>query len=103
MAENKDTIENLYENVTYISAEDNYVKVNYENGNYKLERITLKNLEKMLDDKVFVKTHRSFLVNMNYITDFNGNHLLLNGESIPVSVRRKVEVMNKIIRFENEE
>lgn len=99
MTTKSDLIKNINEDITYISAEDNYVKINLKNGHYLLERMSLKNLEKSLDESLFVKTHRSFVVNMKYITNIKKNNVILNTLEIPVSVRRKTEVISKITKY----
>jgi two-component system LytT family response regulator len=58
---------------------------------------TLKYFSDMLKDYEFLRIHQSHLVNLQYISEFiktDGGYLMLkNGENVPVSVRKKVEVM----------
>lgn len=58
---------------------------------------TLKYFTNILSDEGFVRTHQSHLVNVNYIKEFiksDGGYIVLkNGDSIPVSVRKKSEVI----------
>ena len=62
---------------------------------------TLKDYESILTDYGFVRVHKSHLVNMKYVSrmDRDGFLWLQNGESVPVSRRRKEEVM-RILRSE---
>ncbi len=48
---------------------------------------TMEELEKQLMDKGFVRIHRSFIVNLHYISKFQQNSLYLKtGENIPIGV-----------------
>ncbi|WP_202883013.1 LytR/AlgR family response regulator transcription factor [[Clostridium] symbiosum] len=49
-------------------------------------RCTLENAARQLDDPRFLRTHRSYLVNMDYIARQCGNDILLKtGETVPLS------------------
>lgn len=64
---------------------------------------TLKYFADMLSGYQFLRVHQSHLINMQCISAFiksDGGYLLLkNGENIPVSVRKKVEVMEILDRM----
>lgn len=48
---------------------------------------SMEKLSKELEDKNFVRTHRSFLVNMNHIVSISRDHLLLKGShEVPIGV-----------------
>ena len=90
--------------LVFAKSEGNYVEVYLtDNGNIvsKLKRISLKELERQLrDDPKIVKTHRSFLVNIQFIEEIAGNaqgyKLKLKNWPDSISVSR-----NMISSFEN--
>lgn len=48
----------------------------------------------------FIQCHKSYLVNIDFIKAFTGDRIiLLTGESVPVSQRRKHAVREQILRF----
>ena len=52
--------------IMYFEAQDDFVEVHTEQGSYlKYER--LGRLEKLLDSKTFIRVHRSFLLNIDYL------------------------------------
>lgn len=56
--------------------------------------------EKLLDRPEFFKTHRSYLVNLNYIRSIGINCVVTkNGHDIPVSRQRRNEVQDAYIHF----
>jgi len=64
---------------------------------------TLKYFADMLKDCGFMRTHQSHLVNLNYVKEFiksDGGYLILtDGSNVPVSVRKRVEVLDKLKRL----
>lgn len=84
--------------LVFAKSEGNYVEIYLEEQSTvvrKLVRIPLKDLERQLqDDPYIVKTHRSFLVNTNYIEEISGNaqgyKLRLKHCPDPVSVSRNM-------------
>jgi two-component system LytT family response regulator len=63
---------------------------------------TLKYVEELLPSSIFQRIHKSYLVNLNYVNRFNKIDEFLveltNGESLPVSVRKKDEFINAILK-----
>ena len=78
--------------------ESNYTKFFLEAGKTLMVSHTLKDYESILSDYGFVRVHKSHLVNMKYVSrmDRDGFIWLSNGQSVPVSRRRKEEVLNML-------
>lgn len=65
---------------------------------------TMEQIEEKIDDKSFVRVHRSFLVNMNWVDRIERNKVsLFNGEVIPVGAKYLKNVKNymKLLMEEN--
>lgn len=64
---------------------------------------TLKYFADILKDCGFMRTHQSHLVNLNYVKEFiksDGGYLILtDGSNVPVSVRKRVEVLDVLKRL----
>ena len=62
-------------------------------------KMSLTDFEKKLDDR-FVSTHRSYLVNLQYISRLLKTDVALNnGEMVPLSRRRAKEVQAAFIAY----
>jgi two-component system LytT family response regulator len=78
------------EDIHYLEASDDYVRIHTKEGVF-LKNKTMNHFEQNLDPQVFVRTHRSWLVNITEITriepyEKEGFLLLLkSGASVPVS------------------
>lgn len=76
--------------VLYIEAYDDYVKI-YTSEKYYLKKKTLTFYEKTLNDKDFLRIHRSFIININFLTridsfEKNSYHATLTNQAkIPIS------------------
>ena len=80
-----------------LEAEGNYTHVYLSDGKRILISKTLKRFEDQLGDK-FVRVHQSHLVNLDYVKSYiktEGGYLKMkDGSDVPVSVRKKSEVLS---------
>ncbi|GAA0893869.1 hypothetical protein GCM10009122_35490 [Fulvivirga kasyanovii] len=72
-----------FEHILWLKADDNYTEIHTASKTY-VYSIVLKKMEENLPEQ-FYRVHRSFMVNKECISGFEGNNLLINGERIPVS------------------
>jgi len=76
--------------VFYLEAADDYVKIHTPEG-YFLKNKTMNHFEQSLDGQQFVRSHRSYIVNVQQITRIDpyekDNHvaILRSGAKVPVS------------------
>jgi DNA-binding LytR/AlgR family response regulator len=55
---------------------------------------------KLLPAELFICCHKSFAVNLKYIAEFNEYGVVMtNGETLPVSVRKKSETLRSFDEF----
>jgi two-component system, LytTR family, response regulator LytT len=57
---------------------------------------TLKALDSKLRNKLFVKVHRSYIVNVSKIVDIEENNLVIADKVIPISRAHKADLLAKI-------
>ena len=88
--------------ILYCEADSNYCKIVCLDGKKIILSKTLKFIEELLPTSVFQRIHKSYLVNLNYVTRFNKTNELLvelsNGQTLPVSIRKKEDFINAIIQ-----
>jgi two-component system LytT family response regulator len=87
--------------ILYCVADNNYCKIVCLDGSKTVLSKSLKYVEESLPSEIFQRIHKSYLVNLNYISRFNKiNDLLVeltNGENLPVSIRKKEAFVNAIL------
>lgn len=76
--------------IYYLEAADDYVKIHTQEG-YFLKNKTMSHFEQVLDEQLFVRSHRSYIINIQQITRIDpyekDNHVavLRTGIKVPVS------------------
>ena len=60
--------------------------------------ITLKSLEEQLPENLFIKVHKSFIVNRDKIKSIEGNMINLGIEKITISQNLREKVLNEILK-----
>ncbi len=82
--------------IKYCKGDGSYTTFFLENHKEIICSKPLKEFETILPSESFVKTHQSFIINKRSVDYFSHNHgvVLKDGTPIPVSVRRKIEVLN---------
>lgn len=78
------------EEVQYLEASDDYVKIHTKDGAFIKNR-TMGNFEQLLDEQQFVRSHRSYMINVQFITRIDPYEkesflaVLKTGAKVPVS------------------
>jgi len=81
----------VLDNLLYLQASDNYTVLFFEKDSFLITQ-NLKYFEGILPHEQFFKTHRSYLINKNFIESYSGDSILINSTSIPVSSTYKFEI-----------
>jgi DNA-binding LytR/AlgR family response regulator len=105
---NKDSVENdFYINIDrrlikidlptiyLIEAKGDYINIKTEDKNYVVHS-TLKKIEEKLPESLFLKVHRSYIINLKKIIDIEDNSVLINKDVVPVSRSKRPELMKRL-------
>jgi len=86
-----------FNKIIYCKAEGNYTRIYMKNYNFIVAKV-LKYVENVLPCNIFIRIHRSYMVNLNYITGFRHKNTIILDQNIelPVARRRKTEILKKI-------
>lgn len=80
--------------VLYISAAGNYVKLHFAQQRPGLAHITMQEIEQQVPH--FLRIHKSYLINVDFLKKIEGNRVFLQGEvEIPIGVSYKQRVLNQ--------
>jgi len=78
-----------------VEAKGDYIHVKTENQNYTVHS-TLKKIEDKLPNDLFLKIHRSYIINVDKIIDIEDNSVLIKKDVIPVSRSNRPELMKRL-------
>ncbi|WP_158837285.1 LytR/AlgR family response regulator transcription factor [Polaribacter sp. L3A8] len=107
IAKTKDTENDFYVNIDrrlikidlpsiyLIEAKGDYIKIKTESKDYTVHS-TLKKIEEKLPDSLFLKIHRSYIINIKKIIDIEDNSVLIKKDVIPVSRSKRPELMKRL-------
>lgn len=92
-------------NILYCEGMDNYAKIVTVQGKEIVITRTLKYLEETLPNNVFIRIHKSTLVNLNYVVSYSRvdgySVTLSNGKKLDVSFRKNEHLINNIFKERN--
>lgn len=96
---NKDRmVKIMFDDVLFIEAVRNYSRIITRNNEFLLS-ITLKIIEDKLPEPVFVRIHRTYLVNITKIDEVAENHVMIGQREIPMSGGLKENLLQRITKF----
>ncbi|TBX67034.1 response regulator transcription factor [Flavobacterium silvisoli] len=81
--------------ITIIKAKGDYISIKTDTTSYTVHT-TLKKIEEKLPKNLFLKIHRSFIINTKKIIDIEDNSVLIGKDVIPVSRGNKPELMKRL-------
>ena len=73
-----------FADIKYIESDSEYVNY-HTTGKKIMSNQSLKALENILPKSMFIRVHRSYIVNKKFVTGLKGRDILLSDEVIPVS------------------
>ena len=78
-----------------IEAKGDYIQIKTDTKNYTVHS-TLKKIEEKLPKDLFLKVHRSYIINLKRIIDIEDNSVLIAKDVIPVSRSNRSELMKRL-------
>ncbi|MCC5612450.1 LytTR family DNA-binding domain-containing protein [Nostoc sp. CHAB 5834] len=86
-----------YDKIDYIMAYGIYSKIVFDD-NLIVVNETISNLEEILPKHIFRRIHKSFIVNIDHLTEYDNKNLFINGKDIPIGISYK-KSLESILRL----
>lgn len=83
--------------ICYVEAMENYVIIHTDSQKI-ISLMTMKSMEEKLPANQFIRSHKSYIVNISKVESIEGNCLNVKSKQLPISRQNKQEVLNRIIR-----
>ncbi len=84
--------------ILYIEVQNHDILIHTSNGLYK-EWGTLNKYEEKLQKKHFVRTGAGFLINLKYVQEVYKDEIVVGGELVPLSRRKKKEFLEALAKY----
>jgi two-component system, LytTR family, response regulator len=85
-----------FDQITYIEVDDKYVEVYMQDGAKHLVRSSMDTILDHLKNFAFMRIHRSYAVNLNYLKEINGDVVVIHNKEIPIGRVFRDELLKKI-------
>jgi DNA-binding LytR/AlgR family response regulator len=72
--------------ILYAQSYGNYVKIHFHNNLIKLATISTKKLLEKLPGSKFLRIHKSYVINTDFITKYNNHSVLIGDQTLPVGI-----------------
>jgi DNA-binding LytR/AlgR family response regulator len=84
-----------YEDIKYIEGQREYVSFHTPTGRITA-LMSLKKLEESLPSSLFIRSHKSYIINKRLVEALEGNTLLIQGKSIPIGQSYREAVIREV-------
>ncbi|WP_296623202.1 LytTR family transcriptional regulator DNA-binding domain-containing protein [Marivirga sp.] len=81
--------------ILYIEAERNYCRIFSSSKEY-LVVMSLKEMDEKLPSKHFLRTHRSYIINLSQIKEIAATHVVIGNKALPVTKAQREELLKRI-------
>ncbi|MEL6942034.1 MAG: response regulator transcription factor [Bacteroidota bacterium] len=85
-----------WDDILYLEADHIYVKVKTTNHGEILQRTSLKELMTQLPTNQFIQSHRSYVVNMKRVNDWDNASIYVQDQPISLSRSNRRNIVNKL-------
>ncbi len=99
LQDGENTILASWTDIQYVQSENVYIHVFTEQARY-LIRKKLSDMEMQMPKNLFFRPHRSYLINLGYVSSFDGRKITMkNGHEIPVSRGKRDELKASVLNY----
>ena len=86
-------------NIVYLESAGEYVRMHLADGTKLVTLFRLKNMESSLPTSMFMRVHRSYIINLNYVSGYTKGRVFLEGDDyVPIGERYKEAFLSYINR-----
>lgn len=90
------------QNITHIQSDHVYVRVFLQDGTFYLHRGSLVQMEQLLPQDQFFRTHREYIINIGKVEAFDTNTVKISGKQIPISRSYKKDIIDLLTSMYDE-
>lgn len=84
--------------ILWVEADDYYCKIHTSNKEYLVSQTLKKFYDNIILLPMWMRIHRSFIVNLEHIEEIGDGHVIIQGNKIPMNKSSKEEILNKFMK-----
>ena len=85
-----------FNEILFISAEHVYLRIHLKDKKSLVIRNSIKWILDQLPESIFIQVHRSYIVNLQHVREWNSNELIIDEKIIPISRTRRKFVTQQL-------
>lgn len=82
-----------FSEITWVEAYGSYSNIHLENGHFITLSFNLSEITKKLNHPMFIRVHRSYLINIEHVNAFIGNMICIGETRLPISKQHRKDVL----------
>lgn len=90
----------IFEDILCVESLSDYLKIHLKDNEVLVIRDTITNIANKLPAQQFLRIHRSFIVNINEISSYNNEEIIIQEKSLPISRSFKEHVISYLNNFQ---
>ena len=94
--ENRNFIKLLFADIQFVEAIKNHVRITTTNQSH-ISLVNISSFEEQLPAEMFLRVHRSFIINLQHIDSFNANNITIGKQIIPIGRSYKDKIKTSLI------
>ena len=84
-----------FNDLQYVESIGNYVKI-FSGKKFYVSHITMREMETLLPTKLFIRTHRSFIVNLSHVSSISDNDIHVGDARLAVGKTYKDNLRTRL-------
>lgn len=86
----------LFSDINYCEGKGDYISLKCKNQVYTIKSTISNFLEKLAGNPEFIQVHRSYVINLDYLTDFDNDTAVVSGKIIPIGAKYRDQLKNSV-------
>ncbi|WP_339922120.1 LytTR family DNA-binding domain-containing protein [uncultured Cyclobacterium sp.] len=86
----------LFSDISYCEGKGDYISLKCKNKTYTIKSTISNFLDKLSGNLEFVQVHRSYVINLHYLTDFDSDTSVVDGKIIPIGAKYKEQLKSSV-------
>lgn len=86
----------LFSDINYCEGKGDYISIKCSNNAYIIKSTISNFLEKLSGHPEFVQVHRSWVINLHFLTDFDNDTAVVSGKIIPIGAKYRDQLRSSV-------
>ncbi len=86
----------LFSEIHYCEGKGDYISLKCSSNNYVIKSTISNFVEKLNGQPEFIQVHRSYVINLHFLTDFDNETAVVSGKIIPIGAKYREQLKNSV-------